>query len=63
MGDNGFDTTKYDNAAASAQTELQETIKGMSPEQRKAVDQIQAWWKKWYTEAGHKRLGRIINSL
>jgi hypothetical protein len=24
------------------------------------IKQFQDWWKKWYLDAGHKRLGRIL---
>lgn len=24
---------------------------------------VAAWWKRWYTRAGHKRLGRILVDL
>lgn len=25
-----------------------------------AVETVAAWWLKWYSTAGHKRLGRIL---
>jgi hypothetical protein len=28
-----------------------------------AVQDIAAWWAKWYMKAGHKRLGRIMVKL
>jgi hypothetical protein len=42
-----------DMAAEAAQKDL-ETL---DPE---AVKAIAKWWKKWYLQAGHKRLARII---
>ena len=54
---------QYDMAAAEAENELRLKIEGMTPDERKAVAQVSAWWKKNYWASGHKRLGRIIRDL
>ena len=48
-----FDPHAMDMAAEAAQKDL-ETL---DPE---AVKAIAKWWRKWYLQAGHKRLARII---
>jgi hypothetical protein len=48
---------KMDEAAAQAQDELQEHFNSWS-----AQDMI-TWWRKWYTKAGHKRLGRVLVAM
>ena len=45
--------TEMDEAAEAARQEFQE----LPEEARKAMT---AWWKKHYTKAGHKRLGRVV---
>jgi len=44
---------ELDTAATTAEAEFEL----LDPGVREAVE---AWWKKWYEEAGHKRLGRIV---
>jgi hypothetical protein len=44
-----------DIAAKAADTELTDGI----DDNWKAADLI-AWWVKWYSKAGHKRLGRLL---
>ena len=44
---------QMDEAAAEAEKELA----GMDTE---AVRSGREWWKKYYLQAGHKRLGRIL---
>lgn len=42
-----------DTAAEDAKKELDSLPK-------EAVDVLAKWWAKWYTTAGHKRLGRVL---
>jgi len=42
-----------DNAAADAENDLIDINK-------KAINAIAEWWKKWYMKTGHKRLGRVL---
>ncbi|MFC2006769.1 hypothetical protein ACFLUQ_01220 [Chloroflexota bacterium] len=51
-----FDSSKMDNAATEALTEL-ETIIEKHPDGVKAVEE---WVKKWVSSAGYKRLGKIL---
>ena len=51
-----FDSSKMDNAANDALTEL-ETIREGHPDGVKAVED---WVKKWVSTAGYKRLGKIL---
>lgn len=48
---------QMDEAAAQAQTELEQNIENLS-----ARDMI-SWWSKWYMKTGHKRLGRILVAM
>lgn len=48
-----------DAAAFLAHQEL-ETMLTENPQ---SIQKVAQWWKKWYTKAGHKRLGRIITKL
>jgi len=48
---------QMDDAAAQAQTELEQNIDNLS-----ARDMIR-WWSKWYMKTGHKRLGRILVAM
>lgn len=58
-----FDAIKFDEAAVKAEEDLNKILEKMTPDQRSAVTEIQGWWSKWFTTAGHKRLGRIINKI
>lgn len=51
-----FDSSKMDNAANDASSEL-ETIREKNPDGVKAVED---WVKKWVSSAGYKRLGKIL---
>jgi len=42
-----------DEAAANAEEDLANIDDA-------AVKAVSEWWKKWYQNAGHKRLGRIL---
>ena len=54
------DLTAFDLAATKAEAELNELKKSLTPEQLQGALLIAAWWKKWYMQAGHKRLGRVV---
>jgi hypothetical protein len=54
------DTTAFDLAAEKAHAELKELAKTLTPEQMQGVLLMTAWWKKWFMQAGHKRLGRVV---
>jgi len=47
---------QMDEAAVEAQNDLTEMVDHEMLEKSKIME----WWKKWYTKAGHKRLGRIL---
>ncbi|MBA7477043.1 hypothetical protein ES707_12441 [subsurface metagenome] len=51
-----FDSSKMDNAANDASTEL-DAIREKHPEEVKVVED---WVKKWVSSAGYKRLGKIL---
>ena len=51
-----FDSSKMDDAANEASTEL-EAIKEKYPDGVKAVED---WMKKWISSAGYKRLGKVL---
>jgi hypothetical protein len=48
---------RMDEAAAQAQAELQQDFSNW------AAHDLIVWWTKWYTIAGHKRLGRILVAM
>jgi len=48
-----FSPEAMDLAASEAEKELESLDK-------KAVEVVALWWQKWYMDAGHKRLGRIL---
>jgi hypothetical protein len=48
---------QMDDAAAQAQTELEQNIDNLS------ARDIISWWSKWYMKTGHKRLGRILVAM
>ena len=48
---------QMDEAAERANAELAQNLAAWS-----ASDLIY-WWAKWYTKAGHKRLGRILVTI
>ncbi len=48
---------KMDAAAAKAKKELVESLDKWS------ANDVAAWWKSWYMQTGHKRLGRILVDL
>ena len=50
----------FDAAAEMAKPELKKLLEDMSDEQLLGATKILAWQKKWYLQAGHKRLGRIL---
>lgn len=47
-------------AAQAADAELQKIKAAMTAEELNAVMMIQAWFKKYYMNAGLKHLGRIM---
>ena len=47
------DRQVMDNAAADAENDLMDV-----PDE--ALSIVAAWWRKWVSKAGHKRLGRIL---
>ena len=47
------DRQSMDTAAASAEADLENI-----PEE--ALQVVANWWKKWYPDAGHKRLARVL---
>ena len=47
------DKEKMDDAAVDAQNDLE----NVSDE---ALTEVAAWWRKWFSKAGHKRLGRVL---
>ena len=51
--DKGTVLAKMDAAAEEAERDL-------STLDQATVEMIAAWWLKWYTTAGHRRLGRIL---
>ena len=55
--------SSFDAAAEIARPELAEILEGMSEEELSGAKKILSWQKKWYLQAGHKRLGRIIVEL
>lgn len=46
-----FDASKMDAAARRAKDELN-TLS--------TADEVAKWFAKWYMQAGHKRLGRVL---
>lgn len=48
-----FDSQAMDASAKAAKVELKSV---------KTAQDVYNWFKKWYTSAGHKRLGRILAS-
>ena len=48
---------KMDDAAVQARKELVECLNKWS------ANDVAAWWKSWYMQTGHKRLGRILVDL
>jgi len=46
--------TDMDAAAVEAEKDLRENF----PEE--TINQVAAWWKKHFADAGHKRLGRLL---
>ncbi|MFC2007646.1 hypothetical protein ACFLVB_03510 [Chloroflexota bacterium] len=51
-----FDSSKMDNAANEALSELEE-LREKHPD---GVKVIEDWMKKWVSSAGYKRLGKIL---
>jgi hypothetical protein len=47
------DRQSMDTAAASAEADLENI-----PEE--ALQVVAGWWGKWYPDAGHKRLARVL---
>ncbi len=52
--------SSFDAAAEIARPELEKLLEDMTEEQLQGAKKILTWQKKWYLQAGHKRLGRII---
>lgn len=50
----------FDRAAEQARVEIMKILEEMSDEHLQGAKKILAWQKKWYLQAGHKRLGRIL---
>ena len=48
-----FNPQAMDKAAEAAKEDLE----SVDPE---AVRAIAEWWRKWYLQAGHKRLARVL---
>ena len=48
-----FDPQAMNRAAEAAKEDLE----SVDPE---AVKAITEWWRKWYLQAGHKRLARVL---
>jgi len=46
-----------DDAAVQARKELVECFNKWN------ANDVAAWWKSWYMQTGHKRLGRILVDL
>jgi len=55
--------SSFDAAAEIARPELAELLEGMSEAELSGAKKILSWQKRWYLQAGHKRLGRIIVEL
>ncbi len=53
----------FDRAAEQARTEMLKILEELSEEHLQGARKILAWQKKWYLQAGHKRLGRILVEL
>lgn len=51
--DKGTVLAEMDAAAKEAEKDL-------STLDQAAVETVARWWLKWYTTAGHKRLGRLL---
>ncbi len=56
---------EMDAAADLAGTELNDLVAKYRKEFNTTPNlvDIQSWYKRWYLEAGHKRLGRIIVNI
>lgn len=57
-----FDSSSFDAAAVEAEKDLRERME-RDPKLAAALKELASWWGKWFSSAGHKRLGRIIKSL
>jgi len=55
-----MEQNEFDIAAAEAEQDIQKLLKDLDAE---TVRKLAAWWKRWFMQAGHKRLGRIISKL
>jgi hypothetical protein len=55
--------SSFDIAAAQAKPELEKLLEEMGEEEMKGARKILSWQRKWYLQAGHKRLGRLIVEL
>lgn len=47
------DMQRMDDAAVDAENDLENV-----PEE--AIVAMAQWWEKWYADAGHRRLGRVL---
>ena len=52
--------SSFDAAAELVRPELAELLEAMSTEELSGAKKVLGWQKRWYLQAGHKRLGRII---
>ena len=53
----GAKNDQMDAAAAKARQEL------VASRDKWSANDVAAWWKSWYMQTGHKRLGRILVDL
>ena len=52
---------QYDVAADLASMEFKDIAKQIGCEvQSIPLTAVANWWKRWYVDAGHKRLGRVL---
>jgi hypothetical protein len=49
-----------DNVLAEMDAAAGEAEKDLASLDQAAVETVARWWLKWYTTAGHKRLGRLL---
>ena len=50
----------FDEAATKAREEFSKLLVALSEEETNGGKKILGWQKKWYLQAGHKRLERIL---
>jgi hypothetical protein len=49
-----------DTVLAKMDAAAEEAEKDLATVDQTAVMTLATWWLKWYTTAGHKRLGRLL---